>query len=86
MTIGKLIKQYRRNKRLSQMELETSAGLCFGVLSRIENSRTNPSKETLLKIGTSLDLSNEELLLLFIAEFQTKVKAPKEDQKFLLHD
>ncbi len=64
-----LIKQFRKSRKVSQLELESLAQLCFGTVSRIENGKVNPTKETLLKIVQGLKLNNDEALQLFGIKF-----------------
>jgi transcriptional regulator with XRE-family HTH domain len=65
LSISQAVKQFRVSRGVSQLELEISTGLSFGSVSRIENSRINPTKETLYKIATALELNEEELIKLF---------------------
>ena len=61
MKYGEKVKKYRKVHKLSQLHLELEAGLSNGVISRIENSVINPSKETLFKIAIALELNIHEL-------------------------
>lgn len=65
---AKLLKKYRKEKGISQLGLEILAELNHGTISRIENEKTNPSKETLLKIASVLELKFQELLEFFKGE------------------
>lgn len=56
------LKLYRKRAKLSQLELEIMADLSFGTICRIENGKTNPSKETLIKISSVLSLKPLEIL------------------------
>lgn len=62
---AKLLKKYRKEKGISQLQLEILAELNHGTISRIENEKTNPSKETLLKIASVLKLAPDEAYYLF---------------------
>lgn len=62
---AKLLKKYRKERGISQLELEILAELNHGTISRIENQKTNPSKETLLKVASVLGLSQTELTNIF---------------------
>lgn len=55
-TLGELIKNYRMEKGLSQLELEVGIGAAFGSLTKIENNKINPSKQSLHKIIEFLEL------------------------------
>lgn len=61
---AKVLKKYRTERKMSQLGLEVKADLPFGTVSRIENGKVNPSKETLLKISFTLKLSSLEILKL----------------------
>lgn len=63
--IGRKIRIYREVRNRTQLSVETEAGLASGMLSRIENGTVNPTKETIVQIGESLTLSNDELADLF---------------------
>ncbi len=63
---GTKIKILRKKKSLSQIELETLCDIPFGSLSKIENNKVNPTKETLYKIAIALSLELSEILDLFM--------------------
>lgn len=63
--VGSKIKAFRQARDISQLELESTAGLAPGMVSRIENGLTNPTKETLLRLADSLELNMAELLYIF---------------------
>ena len=56
MKIGTTIRTFRLQKGLSQGDIEKKTGLLRCYLSRVENSHTVPSLDTLSKIATALDL------------------------------
>lgn len=62
---GLTVRQFRKSRNMSQMDLEIKTGLNFGVISRIEKSKINPTKETLFKIAIALNLNNAEIWELF---------------------
>jgi transcriptional regulator with XRE-family HTH domain len=64
-SIGEKLKFFRKRADLSQFELENQVGLANGVVSRIENGVTNPTKETLYNIFSVLDLNTKEKDYLF---------------------
>lgn len=64
-SVGEIIKFYRKRSELSQLQLETEAGLASGSLTRIEKGGVDPSKQTIAKIGKALKLSSEELAYIF---------------------
>lgn len=66
MSIGTNIKSYRKQKKMTQVELAERANLSRSYLADIEGDRYNPSVDTLktiaeaLQIGTHLLLGEEE--------------------------
>jgi transcriptional regulator with XRE-family HTH domain len=64
-SVGELIRSYRQEKGLSQIDLEAGIGAAFGSLTKIESGKTNPSKETIHKIIDFLDLTPAYALKLF---------------------
>lgn len=63
--LGDLLKEYRKRSGLTQLDLEISIRAANGSISKIEKNKINPTKETLLKIANTLDLSKEEKMKLF---------------------
>jgi transcriptional regulator with XRE-family HTH domain len=61
----KRLRKLRLRKRWSQLKLETMVGMSPGTVSRIENKKTNPSKETLLRVAQVMELSLQECIYLF---------------------
>ncbi len=64
-SLGERIKNYRLKKGMSQFEVEIEVELAQGVLSRIENGKINPTKETLVKLIDILQLPHDDAALLF---------------------
>ncbi len=64
LTLGQKLKFFRKQKGLSQSQLEIEADLAFGTISRIENRQINPTKETIIKIVQSLGLQENDLTYL----------------------
>lgn len=62
--LGDKIKYFRKRAGLSQMDLEVQVGLANGSLSRIENNTINPTKETLSRISSKLNLKPSEIAYL----------------------
>lgn len=60
-SLGQKIKSFRNRSSISQFDLELAVGLSAGNISRIENDMINPTKETILKIATELNLSQTEI-------------------------
>lgn len=64
MNTALALKKYRLNKGVSQLDLELAINASTGTISRIENGRINPTKETLFKIAEFLELDSYETLIL----------------------
>lgn len=63
---GKLIRQARKDKGLSQRELAEKLGLDFTYLSKLENNRADypPKEEVIRTLAAHLELDAEELIFL----------------------
>ncbi len=59
--LGKRIRYFRERAGLKQEDIELQAGFAQGLMSRIENNKINPSKETIRKITGVLKLNHREL-------------------------
>jgi DNA-binding XRE family transcriptional regulator len=62
---GERLKIFRINKGINQSSLEYIGGLAQGSVSRIETSKINPSKETLLRLARALQLDHTQTAKLF---------------------
>ena len=60
--IGLNIRNYRKQQKLSQVELAIEVGIDRAYLSEIENGRTNPSINILYAVADALKISIEQLL------------------------
>lgn len=58
--VGDKIRQYRKAAKLTQTELEDRSGLPQSHISRIENGKLSPSRETLTKIASALGVHLKE--------------------------
>ena len=61
--IGKRISLIRKNRGITQEQLAEKAELSNIYISHIENSRSIPSLETLMKLCSALDITPDEVLL-----------------------
>ncbi|MDQ7020494.1 MAG: helix-turn-helix transcriptional regulator [Candidatus Dojkabacteria bacterium] len=68
------MKNFRKRSGLSQLELEMRIDGSPGMISRIENGKVNPTKETLLTVAKELDLKAIETANLFDIELNIKSK------------
>ena len=61
--VGKRIAQIRKNCSMTQEQLAEKSDLSNIYISHIENSRSIPSLETLMKLCSALDVTPDEILL-----------------------
>jgi len=61
-TIGKTIRKYRQDKKMSQEALARAANLSLPTIVKIESGETpNPSIDTVKKIAAALGMSIDDL-------------------------
>ncbi len=75
-SLGEKIRYFRKDRGVSQTELEVKAGLSFGTLSRIEKGSVNPTKETILKIAPILGLSDQDVA--YLLKLKSSTPTPDE--------
>ena len=61
-TLGKIIRQYRRDKKLSQEQLAFAAELNRNYISLVELGSSSPTVDSLAKIAAALGESASSLL------------------------
>ena len=61
--LGKRIANFRKKRRLTQEQMAEKTELSTNYISHIENSRSIPSLETLMKLCEVLNVTPDELLL-----------------------
>src|SRR5215218_11255375 len=66
-TVGELIRFWRTQRRLTQMELALDANLSTKHLSFVETGRSNPSRQLLVHLAQQLDLPIAERNRLLLA-------------------
>lgn len=82
-TVGRLIAQWRRARRMSQMELSGESGVSTRHLSFVESGRARPSRELVLRLSAALAVPRRERNdLLLAAGFapayrETAIEAPE---------
>src|SRR5262249_4612416 len=54
--VGMLLREWRRRRRLSQLELALEAGVSSRHLSFVENGRSQPSAQMVLQLAEQLDV------------------------------
>jgi transcriptional regulator with XRE-family HTH domain len=64
---GQLLREWRVRRRMSQLELASSAGISARHLSFVETGRSRPSREMLLHLAESLDVPLRERNPLLVA-------------------
>ena len=70
------IKEVRRQKRISQLELSTISNLSQSFLASVENGKKQPSVLTLLRIAKALDVSPK----IFFPDTEIKSKDDTKEQ------
>src|SRR5918997_4872429 len=58
--VGELLRRWRGRRRLSQLEVALEAGISARHLSFVENGKSAPSRETILRLAEELDLPLRE--------------------------
>lgn len=66
-SVGHLVRDWRKRRRLSQMELALDAGLSTRHLSFIETGRARPSPEVLMAVADQLDVPLRERNTMLLA-------------------
>ena len=64
--VGPLLREWRRRRRRSQLELALDAGVSARHISFVETGRSNPSREMVIGLAANLDLplrDRNELLI-----------------------
>jgi Predicted transcription factor, homolog of eukaryotic MBF1 len=74
MNIGKNIKNFRKNKKLTQKQLADIIGVSVVTIQNYENGRREPNMETLKKIASALDIKLNDLLLDELDSFTNSLK------------
>jgi transcriptional regulator with XRE-family HTH domain len=67
MTVGQLLRQWRRRRGLSQLALAGAAGVSARHLSFVETGRSRPSRALLLRLGEHLDVPLRDRNALLLA-------------------
>ena len=67
MTVGELLRQWRRRRGLSQLALAGAAGVSARHLSFVETGRSRPSRAMLLRLGEHLDVPLRDRNALLLA-------------------
>lgn len=76
--IGQLVRQWRRQRRLSQLELSLDADISTRHLSFVETGRSLPSRDMILRLADQLDLPPRERNHLLLAGGYAPVYAETE--------
>lgn len=58
--IGKIVKSYRMERKLSQRKLAHLSGISHSLLSRLEARKTTPNLSTVFKISHGLELNHQQ--------------------------
>jgi transcriptional regulator with XRE-family HTH domain len=62
MTLGSLLRRYRKEKKLTLKTVAEKSGVSEGFMSQVENNVKSPSLETLMHICEALDVNVGDLL------------------------
>lgn len=60
--LGKIIKQYRKEKGYTQFEMAEKIGVSEFYISALETGSRKPGRETLIKLSNEMDMPIEKLL------------------------
>jgi transcriptional regulator with XRE-family HTH domain len=66
-TVGDLLREWRRHRRLSQLDLATGAEISTRHLSFVESGRSQPSRDMILHLAEYLDIPLRERNALLVA-------------------
>lgn len=55
------LKEIRRQRGISQLELSRRSGVSYGYISELENGMKSPTIDTICKLSKALDCKPEEL-------------------------
>lgn len=62
MKIGRIIKELREDKELSQMQLSDLTGISQSAIARYELGKTEPKASDIIKLAKFFDISTEQIL------------------------
>ena len=61
-TLGKRIKEFRKKKNMTQLQLATMAFISESYMALIESDKRHPSTDVIIKIAEALGVSSDYLL------------------------
>ena len=62
LQFGKILRQIRKDKKLTLLELEVRSGINEGDISKIENGKKKLAFTTFIKLSKGLEVSPSQLL------------------------
>ena len=87
MHVGTIINKFRKEKRMTLLELSEKSGVALATLSRIENGRMTGTLKSHIKICEALDISLTDLYEELPSSKKTlEVKAKGTEQEISVHD
>ena len=87
MHVGTVINKFRKEKRMTLLELSEKSGVALATLSRIENGRMTGTLDSHMNIATALEISLPDLYKdLAYSKKQVEVKARKATTDVFIHD
>ncbi|KNF10066.1 putative transcriptional regulator [Gottschalkia purinilytica] len=84
MSIGRNIKKYRKERKLTQKDLSKMANISRSYLADVENERYNPSLIVLNAIAESLNINTSQLLDGVDSKESPQFETPEEAMEFIL--
>lgn len=63
MRIGKRIRELRKERNMTQLDLSVKSGMEENAVQRLETARTYPTFKTLFRIAKGLDIELKELFI-----------------------
>lgn len=90
MSLGDNIRRIRKSRNLSILKLKELTGLSKSTISDIENEKSNPTSDTLLKLSKALDVSvndffdnDENTKINTLADNVNKIKDKNDKLKYV---
>ncbi|BCB95840.1 DNA-binding protein [Dissulfurispira thermophila] len=87
-TIGQIVKEYRRAKGMSQMDLAEAIGVSYQQVQKYEKGINKISVDRLKQIANALDVTITEFFIqekLTVSETQVAYGKLTDDEQLLLH-
>ena len=87
MHVGELIKKFRKDKKMTLVELSQKSGVALATLSRIENGRMTGTLKSHIKICEAIGVTLTDLYKELPSSRKTvEVKVKEAEKKVSIHD